>query len=127
VKRREFITLLGGATAAWPLAARGQQPAMPMIGWMSGRAPEDSAHLLAAFQEGLRETGFVENESVTIEYRWARGEYETLPAIAADLLSRGVAVLVAVGGDTSAAAAKQATSTIPIVFGMGGVSRPAVE
>jgi putative tryptophan/tyrosine transport system substrate-binding protein len=114
MKRREFMTLLGGAAAAWPLAAHAQ-PAMPMIGWMSGRAPEDSSHLLAAFQEGLRETGFVENESVTIQYRWARGQYETLQAIAADLLSRGVAVLVAVGGDTSAAAAKQATSTIPIV------------
>jgi putative ABC transport system substrate-binding protein len=119
VKRRKFITLLGGAAAMWPLGAHAQ-PTMPMIGWMSGRSPEDSAHLLAAFQEGLRETGFVENESVTIEYRWARGGYETLPAIAADLLSRGVAVLVAVGGDSSAAAAKQATSTIPIVFGMGG-------
>jgi putative ABC transport system substrate-binding protein len=83
MKRREFMTLLGGAAAAWPLAAHAQ-PAMPMVGWMSGRAPEDSAHLLAAFQEGLRETGFVENESVTIEYRWARGQYETLPAIAAE-------------------------------------------
>jgi putative tryptophan/tyrosine transport system substrate-binding protein len=120
VRRRDFITLLGGAAATWPLAARAQQQAIPMIGWMSGRAPEDSAYLLAAFREGLRETGFVENESVTIEYRWARGRYEMLPAIAADLVSRGVSVLVGVGGDTSAAAAKQATSTIPIVFGMGG-------
>ena len=117
--RREFITLLGGA-AAWPLTASAQQSAMPVIGWMSGRSPEDSVHLVAAFREGLRQTGFVENESVLIEYRWALGRYELLPSMAADLVSRGVAVLVGVGGDTSAAAAKQATSTIPVVFGMGG-------
>jgi putative ABC transport system substrate-binding protein len=117
--RREFITLLGGA-AAWPLTASAQQSAMPVIGWMSGRSPEDSVHLVAAFREGLRQTGFVENESVLIEYRWALGRYELLPSMAADLVSHGVAVLVGVGGDTSAAAAKQATSTIPVVFGMGG-------
>jgi putative ABC transport system substrate-binding protein len=117
--RREFITLLGGA-AAWPLTASAQQSAMPVIGWMSGRSPEDSVHLVAAFREGLRQTGFVENESVLIEYRWALGRYELLPSMAADLVSRGVAVLVGVGGDTSAVAAKQATSTIPVVFGMGG-------
>src|ERR1700719_288587 len=100
--RREFITLLGGA-AAWPLTASAQQSAMPVIGWMSGRSPEDSVHLVAAFREGLRQTGFVENESVLIEYRWALGRYELLPSMAADLVSRGVAVLVGVGGDTSAA------------------------
>jgi putative ABC transport system substrate-binding protein len=111
--------MLGGA-AAWPLAARAQQPAMPVIGWMSGRAPEDSAHLLAAFHQGLREAGFVDGQNVSIEYRWARGQYEKLPALASDLVSRGVAVLVGVGGDVSAIAAKQATATIPIVFGMGG-------
>ena len=120
MKRREFITLLGGAAATWPLAARAQQQAMPLIGWMSGRSPEDSSHLLAAFREGLRETGFVEGESIAIEYRWARGRYEQLPAMAADLVSRRIAVLVGIGGDPSALAAKQATSTIPIVFGMGG-------
>src|SRR5262245_12517852 len=119
VKRRQFIAVVGAA-AAWPLVARAQQPAMPVIGWMSGRSPDDSAHLLAAFRDGLRETGFVEGESVAIEYRWAGGQYDRLPAMAADLVSRAVAVLVGVGGDPSALAAKQATSTIPIVFGMGG-------
>jgi putative ABC transport system substrate-binding protein len=122
VKRRAFMALVGAA-AAWPFAARvarAQQPGMPVIGWMSGRSPEDSAHLLAAFRDGLRETGFVEGETVAIEYRWAGGQYDRLPAMAADLVSRAVAVLVGVGGDPSALAAKQATSTIPVVFGMGG-------
>jgi putative ABC transport system substrate-binding protein len=119
MKRRAFIALVGAA-AAWPLVARAQQPGMPAIGWMSGRSPDDSAHLLAAFRDGLRETGFVEGESVAIEYRWAGGQYDRLPAMAADLVSRAVAVLVGVGGDPSALAAKQATSTIPVVFGMGG-------
>jgi putative tryptophan/tyrosine transport system substrate-binding protein len=120
MKRREFIALLGGAAAAWPLAARAQQPAVPVIGWMSGRSPEDSVHLLAAFREGLRETGFVEGQNISIEYRWAFGQYDRLPALASDLVSRGVTVLAGVGGDVSAVAAKQATSTIPVVFGMGG-------
>ena len=120
MKRRKFITLLGGAAAAWPLTARAQQAAMPVVGWMSGRSPQDSEHLLAAFREGLRETGFVEGESVAIEYSWADGRYEQLREMAADLLRRRIAVLVAVGGDPSALAAKQATSTIPVVFGMGG-------
>ena len=118
MRRREFITLIGGM-AAWPIAARTQQPAMPMIGWMSGRSPEDSAHLLAAFRQGLREAGFVEGQNVSIEYRWARGQYDQLPALASDLVSHGVAVVAAVGGDVSAVAAKRATSTVPIVFGMG--------
>src|SRR5215218_3864129 len=117
MRRRELIALLGGA-AAWPLAAHSQQD-KPVIGWMSGRAPEDSTHLLAAFHQGLREAGFVDGQNVSIEYRWARGQYEKLPALASDLVSRGVAVLVGVGGDVSAVAAKQATATISIVFGMG--------
>jgi putative tryptophan/tyrosine transport system substrate-binding protein len=117
MRRRAFITLLGGA-AAWPLAARAQ-PAMPVMGWMSGRSPEDSAYLLDAFFRGLREAGFVEGQNVLVEYRWARGDYGLLPALAAELVSRPVDLLVGVGGDVSAVAAKRATSTIPIVFGMG--------
>jgi ABC-type uncharacterized transport system substrate-binding protein len=120
MRRREFITLLGGAAAAWPLAVRAQQAAMPVIGFMSGRSPEDSSYLVAAFRQGLSEGGFVEGRNVAIEFRWAGGEYERLPSLAAELVGRQVSILVAVGGDNSAAAAKHATSTIPIVFGMGG-------
>jgi putative ABC transport system substrate-binding protein len=119
VKRREFITLLGGAAVASPLAVRAQQ-SMPVIGFMSARSPEDSVHLLEAFRRGLKEGGFVEGQNVAIEFRWARGEYNRLPEMAADLVSRRVNVLTAVGGDPSPRAAKRATSTIPIVFGMGG-------
>src|SRR6266702_4307421 len=115
MKRREFILALGTA-AAWPITARAQQPAMPVIGFMSARSPEDSAHLVAAFRRGLGESGYVEGQNVALEFRWARGQYDRLPALAAELVSRRVAVLVAVGGDPSAVAAKQATSAIPIVF-----------
>ena len=119
--RREFITLLGGA-AACPLAARAlaQQPAMPVIGFMSARSAEESAHLVEAFHRGLKEGGFVEGRNVAIEFRWAQGDYARLPALAAELVSRRVNVVTAVGGDPSPLAAKRATSTIPIVFGMGG-------
>ena len=119
MRRREFITLLGGAVAS-PLAARAQQPALPVIGFMSGRSPEDSTHLVAAFRQGLAENGFVEGQTVAIEFRWADGDYDRLPALAADLVSRKVAVLVGVGGDVSAVVATKATRTIPVIFGMGG-------
>ena len=129
MRRREFITLLGGAVAAWPLRVHAQQAPMPVIGYMSARAPDDSTHLLAAFRRGLAEGGYVEGQNLSIEYRWARGQYDLLPAMAADLVSRRVSVLVAVGGDPSPRAAKRATSTIPIVFGVGGdpVSEGLVE
>jgi len=117
--RRDFITLLGSA-AAWPLAARAQQAPLPVIGFMSSRSPEDSPHMIEAFRRGLKEGGFVEGENVAIEFRWARGDYSRLPALAADLVGRRVTVITAVGGEPSPLAAKQATSTIPIVFGIGG-------
>lgn len=118
MRRRQFIILIGAA-AVWPMAAPAQQPTVPVIGFMSGRSPDDSKHLLAAFHQGLGETGFVEGKNVTIEYRWALGQQDRLPALVADLVRGPVTVIAAVGGDASAAAAKQATSTIPIVFGIG--------
>jgi putative ABC transport system substrate-binding protein len=120
IRRRNFTKMIGSATIAWPLALRAQQPAMPAIGFLNAASPEQFGHIVRAFQTGLNETGYVENRNVTIDYRWANGQYDRLPALAAELVGRRVSVIATGSNIIAAKAARAATATIPIVFLTGG-------
>jgi putative ABC transport system substrate-binding protein len=124
--RRDFLTALGGAAVAWPLGARAQQPAKPVVGALYPTSPAALTHLITAFRQGLHETGFVEGQNVTIEYRFAEGQYDRLTELAADLVRRRVTVLLGVGNALAARAAKAATTTIPVVFAVGDDPAPPV-
>ena len=119
MRRREVIALFGSAAAAWPLVLRAQQPAMPLVGFINGGAPDDSPRLATAFRKGLNESGFVEGQNVMVEYHWLEGQYDRLPAVVADLVRRPVALIATPGSEPAALAAKAATATIPIIFGVG--------
>src|SRR6185295_329171 len=116
MRRREFITLLGGAAATWPLAARAQQKTIPVIGYLNTGSPDTNPPLLAAFRQGLSESGYVEGQNLAIEFRWAEGHYNRLPALAAELVGRKVDLITTSGGPPAARAAKSASATIPIIF-----------
>ena len=120
MQRRAFIKLLGGIAAAWPLGASAQQSGLPVVGYLSARSRDDTSHLIPAFQRGLAESGYVDGRNVTIEYRFGLGQYDRLPAMAKEFVQLPVTVIAATGGEPSALAAKAATSTIPIVFAVGG-------
>jgi putative tryptophan/tyrosine transport system substrate-binding protein len=119
MRRREFIQLIAGTATGWPVAAKAQQPAIPVIGFLSSLAPSDAPNIMVSFRQGLADTGYVEGRNVTIEYRWAAGEYDRLGTLAADLVHREVTMIAAVSGTPTALAAKAATTTIPVVFAIG--------
>ena len=119
MRRREFIKIVAGSAVSWPLAGHGQQPAVPVVGWLNSGTPRTFAKFLKAFQQGLREQGYVEGRNLTIVYRWAEGHFDELDALANELVTDGVALIAATGGARSAQAAKNATLTIPIVFVLG--------